>query len=140
ERWDCISLLDRPIGDADGPADAIRQPVVKPDRDVRAFQDVLIDLGTRLKLPGFVTPLGHPRFPRGYRDYLVHHERRPGIGALAGWRGPTGEQYGVGAPNPRQLERYVANNCFWRHEFARGERYYKHANRGYLETAKRLGF
>ncbi len=27
ERWDCISLLDRPIGSADGPADAIRQPV-----------------------------------------------------------------------------------------------------------------
>ena len=38
ERWDCISLLDRPIGDADGPADAIRQPIVPPDRDVRAFQ------------------------------------------------------------------------------------------------------
>ena len=28
ERWDCISLLDRPICEADGPADAIRQPVV----------------------------------------------------------------------------------------------------------------
>ena len=52
ERWDCISLLDRPISDADGAADAIRQPVVKPDRDVRPFQDVLIDLGARLKLPG----------------------------------------------------------------------------------------
>ncbi len=38
ERWDCISLLDRPISEADGPADAIRQPVVEPDRDVRPFQ------------------------------------------------------------------------------------------------------
>ena len=28
ERWDCISLLDRPIGTAHGPGDAIRQPVV----------------------------------------------------------------------------------------------------------------
>ena len=52
ERWDCISLLDRPISEPDGPADAIRQPVVEPDRDVRPFQDVLIDLGARLKLPG----------------------------------------------------------------------------------------
>ncbi len=52
ERWDCISLLDRPIGDADGPADAIRQPVVEPDRDVRGFQSVLLDLGARLGLPG----------------------------------------------------------------------------------------
>ena len=52
ERWDCISLLDRPISEPDGPADAIRQPVVAPDRDVRPFQDVLIDLGARLGLPG----------------------------------------------------------------------------------------
>ncbi len=49
ERHDCISLLDRPIGDADGPGDAIRQPVVEPDRDVRPFQSVLLDLGARLE-------------------------------------------------------------------------------------------
>ncbi len=53
ERWDCISLLDRPISDADGPADAIRQPIVAPDRDVRPFQDVVIELGYRLGLPAF---------------------------------------------------------------------------------------
>ena len=35
ERWDCISLLDRPIGSPEGPADSIRQPVLPPDRDVR---------------------------------------------------------------------------------------------------------
>src|SRR5437763_1916605 len=34
ERWDCISLLDRPIGGTDGPGDSIRQPIVAPDRDV----------------------------------------------------------------------------------------------------------
>ncbi|HKU78718.1 MAG TPA: molybdopterin-dependent oxidoreductase, partial [Rhodanobacteraceae bacterium] len=39
ERYDCISLLDRPISDAMSAADAIRQPVVAPDRDVRPFQD-----------------------------------------------------------------------------------------------------
>src|SRR5713101_2890694 len=69
ERWDCISLLDRPISDANGAADAIRQPVVAPDRDVRPFQDVLIDIGTRLELPGLVTPEGEPRYPGGYVDY-----------------------------------------------------------------------
>src|SRR4030081_457997 len=41
ERWDCISLLDRPIGGVDGPGDSIRQPIIAPDRDVRPFQDVL---------------------------------------------------------------------------------------------------
>ena len=33
-------------------ADAIRWPVVQPDRDVRPFQSVLLDLGHRLGLPG----------------------------------------------------------------------------------------
>ncbi|MDA9229852.1 molybdopterin-dependent oxidoreductase, partial [Amylibacter sp.] len=35
ERHDCISLLDRPICEADGAADAIRWPVIEPDRNVR---------------------------------------------------------------------------------------------------------
>ncbi|MEQ9175743.1 MAG: molybdopterin-dependent oxidoreductase, partial [Alphaproteobacteria bacterium] len=38
ERWDCISLLDRPISSAHAAQDAIRQPVIEPDRDVRPFQ------------------------------------------------------------------------------------------------------
>ena len=80
ERWDCISLLDRPISDADGAADSIRQPVVTPDRDVRPFQDVVLDLGARLGLPGFVAEDGTPAYPGGYSDYIVNHERAPGVG------------------------------------------------------------
>ena len=64
ERHDCISLFDRPICDADGAGDAIRQPVVKPDRDVRPFQDVLIDLGARLGLPGLVNADGSAQVSR----------------------------------------------------------------------------
>ena len=107
ERWDCISLLDRPISGPDGPADAIRQPVVQPDRDVRGFQTVLLDIGARLKLPGFVTDDGKPRYPGGYADYIVNHERMPGIGSLAGFRGADGKSYGRGAPNPKQLDAYI---------------------------------
>ena len=92
ERHDCISLLDRPISNADGAGDAIRQPVVAPDRDVRPFQDVLIDLGARLGLPGLVDADGKPKYPGLYADYIVNHERKPGIGMLAGWRGADGEQ------------------------------------------------
>ncbi|MGB0796355.1 MAG: molybdopterin-dependent oxidoreductase, partial [Paracoccaceae bacterium] len=54
ERHDCISLLDRPICEADAAADAIRWPVIEPDRNVRGFQSVLCDLGARLNLRGFV--------------------------------------------------------------------------------------
>ena len=140
ERWDCISLLDRPISSADGPADAIRQPVVQPDRDVRAFQDVLVDLGGRLGLPGFCTEDGTPRYPGGYPDYLVNHERSPGIGPLAGWRGANGDSSGRGDINPEQLDRYVENQCFWQKPLEDSQRYYKHANKDYLEYAYEMGW
>jgi anaerobic selenocysteine-containing dehydrogenase len=140
ERWDCISLLDRPICDADGATDAIRQPVVTPDRDVRPFQDVLLDLGARLGLPGMVDERGNPKYPGGYRDYMINHERRPGIGMLAGWRGANGVRSGTGAPNPDQLERYVANQCFWRGEIPPAARYFKNVNRDYLAYAAEMGF
>jgi anaerobic selenocysteine-containing dehydrogenase len=140
ERWDCISLLDRPISEPDGAADSIRQPVVEPDRDVRGFQAVLIDLGARLGLPGFVKEDGSPRYPGGYPDYIVNHERAPGIGPLAGFRGANGGAYGKGAANPRQLEAYIANGCFYQHHLAPEQRFMKHANKSYLEWAKEVGF
>ena len=140
ERWDAVSMLDRPICSADGPADAIRQPVVEPDRDVRAFQSVLIDLGARIGLPGLTNQDGSPKYPGGYPDYLVNHERMPGIGSLAGWRGERGDSHGTGAINPNQLDRYIENGCFWSHEFPDNQRYFKHANRDYLEYAASMGW
>ena len=113
--------------------------LVAPDRDVRPFQDVLLDLGARLGLPGLVDGDGAPAY-RDYADYIVRHQRTPGVGLLAGWRGPGGALAGVGAPNPAQLDRYAAHGCFWRREVPAAGRYYKMANRDYLEWAKSLGF
>ncbi len=140
ERWDCISLLDRPICEADGPADAIRQPVVEPGRDVRGFQTVLLDLGARLGLPGMTNEDGSAKFPGGYPDYIVNHERMPGIGPLAGWRGENGDQHGRGAKNPDQLKKYVENECFWQGHLKPSQKYYKFANREYLDYAVEMGF
>ncbi len=140
ERWDCMSMLDRPISHADGPADSIRQPVVEPDRDVRPFQDVLIELGARLGLPGLVDEDGAPRYPGGYSDYLANHERKPGIGPLAGWRGADGSESGKGAPNPNQIDAYVANGCFWKGEIPDEARFFKNVNRAYLDYAVGMGF
>jgi anaerobic selenocysteine-containing dehydrogenase len=139
ERHDCISLLDRPISDADAAADAIRVPVFAPDRDVRPFQDVLLELGARLGLPGMVDADGKPAW-RDYADYMVRHERAPGVGLLAGWRGVDGAAAGIGAPNPRQLERYADNGCYWHRPVPAAGRYYKMANRDYLDWARGLGF
>ncbi|MEL6278975.1 MAG: molybdopterin oxidoreductase family protein [Pseudomonadota bacterium] len=139
ERWDCISLLDRPISEPDLVADSIRQPVVEPDRDVRGFQEVLIDLGARLGLPKFTNDDGSPKYPGGYADYIVNHERKPGIGPLSGWRGEDGEAFGVGASNPDQLKRYIENGCFHGHPITPERAYFKHANRGYIDWAISVG-
>jgi len=140
ERWDCISLLDRPISEADGPADSIRQPVVEPDRDVRPFQTVLLDLGTRLGLPGMTRTDGSARYPGGYQDYIVNHERAPGIGPLAGFRGPNGRAQGRGTPNPEQLQHYIDNGCHWYYELPDHMKYYRHVNWAYLDWATFFGF
>lgn len=148
ERFDAISLLDRPISDADAAADAIRHPVFDPatqrdadgrERDVRGFQSVLIELGARLGLPGLVNGDGSPAY-RDYADFIVHHERTPGVGLLAGWRGADGTSHGKGSPNPDQLQRYIEHDGFWHAPIPPEARYYKMANRAYLDWAQGFGF
>ena len=148
ERHDAISLLDRPISDADGASDAIRHPVFDPatqrdgdgrPRDVRGFQSVLLDLGARLGLPGMTRDDGAPLY-RDYADYMVRHERAPGVGLLAGWRGADGASHGKGAPNPDQLQRYIEHGGFWHTPVPASARYFKTINRDYLQWAHRLGF
>ena len=139
ERHDCISLLDRPISEPDAVQDAIRWPVLEPDRDVRAFQSVLIDLGARLGLPGFADGEGKPLY-KDYADYIVRHERRPGIGPLAGFRGADGNEAGRGAANGRQLQRYIENGSFFSTHIPMEAQFFKHANRAYQDFAVRMGF
>ncbi|WP_296606389.1 molybdopterin oxidoreductase family protein, partial [Roseibium sp.] len=138
ERHDCISLLDRPICEADGAADAIRWPVIEPDRDVRGFQSVLIDLGARLGLPGFVNEDGSAKY-EDYADYIVNHERRPGIGPLAGFRGDGG-QTGRGGVNPDQMDRYIENGGFFIEHVPDEAAFYKPWNEAYQDWAVGLGF
>ncbi|WP_282605999.1 molybdopterin oxidoreductase family protein [Pelagibius sp. Alg239-R121] len=139
ERHDCISLLDRPICEPDAAADSIRWPVVEPDRDVRGFQSVMIDLGARLGLPGFVNEDGSAKFS-DYADYIVNHERKPGIGPLSGWRGENADEAGRGKPNPDQLKRYIENGGFWIEHIPAEAQYFKHANAGYQDWAVGMGF
>ncbi len=138
ERHDCISLLDRPICEADGLADAIRWPVVEPDRNVRGFQTVLIQLGVKLGLPGMVDDDGNAIY-KDYADYIVNHERRPGVGPLGGWRGEDGEGKGRGAPNPKQLDKYIENGGYWIDHIPAEAPYYKPWNQAYQDWAVERG-
>src|SRR5512140_307035 len=73
ERHDVMSMLDRPISEFDGPVDSIRVPVVPPPRGCKPFQEVLVELASRLKLPAFTTPDGDRKFS-GYQDFIVNFE------------------------------------------------------------------
>jgi len=139
ERHDCISLLDRPICEADAVADAIRWPVVEPDRNVKGFQSALCDLGARLGLPAFTNADGSQKYA-DYADYIVNHERRPGVGPLAGWRvGPKGLQGGRGDVNEKQLDNYIANGGFFVEHIPDGANYYKPWNADYQDWAVKMG-
>ncbi|MEL6172579.1 MAG: molybdopterin oxidoreductase family protein, partial [Pseudomonadota bacterium] len=139
ERHDCISLLDRPICEADAAADAIRWPVVEPDRDVRGFQTVLVQLANMLELPGFVNDDRTPKY-KDYADYITNHQRKPGIGPLAGWRKKgNGISHGRGDPNANQLDRYIENGGFFVSHIPESCAYYKPWNMGYQDWAVDMG-
>ena len=139
ERFDTISMLDRPISEPHAACDSIRQPIIEPDRDVRPWQEVLIELGTRLRFPALVNEDGSAKYT-GYKDFIVNWEKSPGIGFLAGFRGVNGQKSLVGEPNPSQWEDYQKNDCFFSHELPPEHRYYRFANRDYLDWASSVGF
>jgi len=139
ERFDTISMLDRPISEPHAACDSIRQPVIEPNRDVRPWQEVLIDVGTRLGFPALVKEDGSAKYD-GYKDFIVNWEKAPGIGFLAGFRGRDGDTHMVGEPNPNQWEDYIENECFFEHKLPPEHRYYRFANRDYLKWAKSVGF
>jgi anaerobic selenocysteine-containing dehydrogenase len=139
ERHDVMSMLDRPISEFDGPVDAVRVPVVPPKGECKPFQEVLIELASRLKFPAFVNADGSRKF-RDYPDFIVNYETEPGsgIGFLAGWRGKGGEKFMKGEPNPRQWELYAGNNCVFHHRLPPSYQYMRNWNKGYHEWAQRV--
>jgi len=67
ERHDCMSMLDRPISEFDGPVDAVRIPVLPPSGECRPFQEVLVELASRLNFSARRCPGRRPvpRRPEG---------------------------------------------------------------------------
>ncbi|MDH4189408.1 MAG: molybdopterin oxidoreductase family protein [Betaproteobacteria bacterium] len=138
ERHDVMSMLDRPISEFDGPVDSVRVPVVEPLGECKPFQEVLIELAGRLKLPAFTKADGARKF-RDYPDFIVNFETEPGsgIGFLSGWRGKGGEKFMRGEPNPRQWEMYAKNNCVFHHRLPPSYQYMRNWNKGYMQWAQR---
>ena len=140
ERHDVLSMLDRPISEFEGPVDAVRIPILPPKGECKPFQEMLIELGSRLKLPAFVNADGSRKY-RDYPDFIVNYETSPGsgIGFLAGWRGEDGDKSLKGEPNPNQWERYAEHGCVFQHELPHNYQYMRNWNKGYLHWARAHG-
>ncbi|MES9885603.1 MAG: sulfite dehydrogenase subunit SoeA [Candidatus Sedimenticola sp. 6PFRAG1] len=140
ERHDALSMLDRPISEYEGPMDSIRIPVVPPKGECKPFQEVLIEMGSRLGLPAFVNEEGERKY-RDYPDFITNYETSPGsgIGFLAGWRGKSGEKFLKGEPNSRQLEMYKQNDCVYHYHLPKSYQYMRNWNKGYLHWARAHG-
>ena len=140
ERHDVMSMLDRPISEFDGPVDSVRIPVLPPTGECKPFQEVLIELGTRLKLPAFLDANGKRKY-RDYPDFITNFETAPGsgIGFLAGWRGLGGEKSMKGEPNPNQWQMYEQNNCVFHYHMPKSYQYMRNWNQGYLQWAQAHG-
>ncbi|MGE0797990.1 MAG: molybdopterin-dependent oxidoreductase [Lautropia sp.] len=139
ERHDTMSMLDRPISEFDGPVDSVRVPVVAPLGQCKPFQEVLVELASRLKFPAFTTPEGGRKF-RDYPDFVVNFQPAPGIGFLLGWRGKDGTEHLRGEPNPNQWEMYKQNDCVFHYTMPQDMQYMRNWNRPYLDFAKEKGW
>jgi anaerobic selenocysteine-containing dehydrogenase len=139
ERHDVMSMLDRPISEFDGPVDSVRVPVVPPLGQCKPFQEVLIELASRLKFPAFTSAEGGRKF-KDYPDFIVNFQPQPGIGFLMGWRGEDGTEHLRGAPNPKQWEMYEKNGCVFQYHLREDQQYMRNWNQSYLDFAKEKGW
>ena len=139
ERHDVMSMLDRPISEFDGPVDSVRIPVLPPTGQCKPFQEVLIELASRLKFPAFTTADGQRKF-KDYPDFIVRFEPAPGVGFLMGWRGEDGGTHLRGAPNPKQWEMYEKHGCVFQYHMPKDQQYMRNWNQAYLDFAKDKGW
>ena len=137
ERYDTMSLLDRPISEPDAAGDAIRHPIVEPDRDVRPFQDVLIELASRLKFPAFTA---RRRFAQVRRLQGLRHplresaRRRPALGLARQGRREVAARRAESRNSGKNTSR---TSRFFSYPWPENMRYYRYANKDYLEFAER---
>ena len=65
------------------------------------------------------------------------HERKPGIGPLAGWR--SEDDTGRGPVNPEQIDRYIENGGVWIKHVPENAGYFKPWNTDYQDWAVETG-
>ena len=119
ERYDAISLLDRPISEPDAPADAIRHPVVA----ARSRCAAVAGRAGRTRVAARVSRV-HQRGRRRASSATTAISSSASSGRRASDSSPDGaatdgDNRCVGAPNPRQWEAYIENQSYFAYHAAR---------------------
>jgi anaerobic selenocysteine-containing dehydrogenase len=138
ERHDVMSMLDRPISEFDGPVDSVRIPVVPPTGDCKPFQEVLIELGTRLKLPAFVTKEARASSATTRTSSSTGKpSRAPASASSPAGAARAARSRCAASRIPNQWEMYKKNNCVFHYELPKSYQYMRNWNKGYLEWSQR---
>ena len=91
------------------------------------------------QLPGMAEPDGTPTYA-DYADYITRHQRRPGVGPLAGWRGADGAP-AAAAPPTRTSSPATSPTAASGRRTSRAEAaYFKPWNAAYQDWAVAMGF
>ena len=110
-------------------------------RDVRGFQSVLLDLGARLRTAGACSTTTARRATATTPTTSSTTNAHPASACSPAGAASTARRKARARRTRTQLERYIANGGFWRSEdAARRRRYFKMANRDYLQWSATMGF
>ena len=75
-----------------------------------------------------------------YADYIINHQRKPGIGPLAGFRGEDGHHPGAASlTRTSWMPISIMVVSGWK-KLPEAARFYKHANQDYQDWAVEMGF
>ncbi len=140
ERYDAISLLDRPISEPDTVADAIRHPVCTPDRDVRPWQEVLVDLAGRLGFPAFVDEQGAAALTTGIRISSFATSDRPASVFWPDFAARMAADHLTGAAESRSVAGLHRHKSFFAWHWPEHMQFNRGMNKAYLEKAAECGF
>ena len=141
ERWDCISLLDRPICDADG-AGRCDPPAGRrsPTATCAPFQDVLIELGAGSACPACRTPTAARAIPAAIPTISSTTSASPASACWPAGAARTASKHGQGraqsGPARAPTSRTAASGT---RAAARRSATSSMANRDYLDWARSIG-
>ncbi len=136
ERYDAISLLDRPISEPDAAADAIRHPILKPDRDVGRGRTCWSSSRRGSSFRRSRARTARASSPTTATSSSITRNFPASAFSPAG-AARTANRICAASRIPKQWEKYIEHQSFFTYPWPENMRYYRFANKDYLEFAEK---